>query len=406
MSTMTGKSPVQKIANRAQLAESVTLAIDAKAKQMISNGIDVVNFVAGEPDFDTPEHIKKAAADALAAGKTKYTAAGGMPELKKAICEKLEKENGLTYKPGEVLVSIGAKHSLFNAILTIVERGDQVIVPAPYWVSYYEMVRAAEGVPVVLPSSAQTDFKVTPDEIRKACTPKTVAVIINSPSNPTGSVYTEEELRAIAEVVVEKDIICISDEIYEKLLYDGMKHFSIAATSQELKDRTLVVNGFSKAFSMTGWRLGYCAGPAPILGAMTCLQSHSTSNPVTFAQFGAVAALTSPQDKVEEMRQAFDERRKFIIPRLNNIEGVTCTNPKGAFYAFPDLSSYYGRSANGKKVTNSLEMGEYLLEEAKCAVTPGAAFGADEFQRLSYANSLKNLEKGMDRIEEALKKLK
>lgn len=388
------------------LAESVTLAIDAKAKQMIADGIDVVNFVAGEPDFDTPEHIKQAAVKALEQGKTKYTASGGLPELKKAICEKLEKENGLSYKPGEVLVSLGAKHSLFNAILTIVERGDHVLIPAPYWVSYYEMVRAAEGVPVVLPCRAESDFKVTPEQIRKACTPRTVAVIINSPSNPTGAVYSEEELRAIADVIVETDIICISDEIYEKLVYDGMKHFSIAATSRQVKERTLVVNGFSKAFSMTGWRLGYTAGPAQILNGMNTLQSHSTSNAVTFAQYGAIAALQGGPEKTEEMRRAFDERRKYIVKALNAMPGVSCTTPKGAFYAFPNLSSFYGKQAGNKVVPDSLQMADYLLEDAKIAMTPGAAFGADAFQRLSYANSLENIKKGMERMAEALAKLR
>lgn len=396
-----------KIAGRvAALSESATLKIDAKAKQMKADGIDVVNFTAGEPDFDTPVHIKDAAKKALDAGKTKYTPSAGILELRQAICEKLDKENGLQYKPGQILVSIGAKHSLFNIILTIIERGDQVIIPAPYWVSYYEMVQAAEGVPVVVQTTAEADFKITPEQLKAVCTPRTAAIILCSPSNPTGSVYTQDELKALANVIIEKDLVCISDEIYEKLLYDGRKHASIA-TLPGMKERTLVVNGFSKAYSMTGWRLGYAAGPANIIAAMNTLQSHSTSGATTFAQWGALEALKAPQDDVEKMRVAFDERRNYLVERLNKIPGVKCNMPGGAFYAFPDMSAYHGKTTpDGKVITGSMELTEYLLEEAKCSAVPGVAFGAEAHQRFSYALSKDSIKKGIDRIEEALKKLK
>jgi len=395
-----------KIAARvAALSESVTLAIDAKCKGMTAQGIDVINFAAGEPDFDTPAVAKEAAKKALDAGKTKYVASGGLPDLKTAIIEKLKQDNGLEYKPSQIVVSTGAKHSLFNIIMTIVDHGDQVLIPSPYWVSYYDMVQAAEGVPVLLPTTAAEDFKITPAQLDAAITPRTVAVLINSPSNPTGSVYSEAELRALAEVIEKRNILCISDEIYEKLMYDGMKHFSIAAATPAMKERTLVVNGFSKAFSMTGWRLGYTAGPQDILSAMNTLQSHSTSNATTFSQWGGVEALRSTAEEVEKMRQAFDERRKFLVGALNEIPGVKCNMPKGAFYAFPDMSSYHGKSFNGKTISGSMDLAEYLLTEGKVSLVPGVAFAADNHQRLSYANSMANLQKGVERIREALGKL-
>jgi aspartate aminotransferase len=387
------------------MSESVTLAIDAKCKAMMAQGEDVVNFAAGEPDFDTPGQVKNAAKAALDAGKTKYVASGGLPDLKTAICEKLKADNGLDYKPSQVLVSVGAKHSLFNIIMTIVDKGDQVLIPSPYWVSYYDMVRAAEGVPVLLPTTAEQDFKITPGQLAAAITPRTVAVLINSPSNPTGAVYNEQELRALAEVIVKSKILCISDEIYEKLMYDGVKHFSIAAASPEMKEHTLVVNGFSKAFSMTGWRLGYTAGPQEILSAMNVLQSHSTSNATTFAQWGGVEAMRNTSEDVQKMRAAFDDRRKYLVGALNEIPGVQCNMPKGAFYAFPDMSAYHGKSFNGKKLEGSMDLAEYLLTEGKVSIVPGMAFGADKHMRFSYANSMENLKKGVQRIREALGKL-
>lgn len=373
---------------------------------MIAEGIDVVNFAAGEPDFDTPGNVKEAAKKALDTGKTKYVASSGLPALREAICDTLQKDNGLSYKPGQILVSVGAKHSLFNIIMTIVDRGDEVIIPAPYWVSYYDMVRAAEGNPVIVETTAEAGFKMTPEQLEAAITPKTVAVFINSPSNPTGAVYTEAELRALAEVIVRKDIICISDEIYGKLVYGDTKAFSIASISEEVAARTLTVNGFSKAYSMTGWRLGYTAGPADLIAAMGKLQSHSTSNATSFVQFAAVEALQNTAEEVEAMRKAFDERRQFIVGALNQIPGIKCNMPDGAFYAFPDFSSYHGKSFNGSPISDSMALAQYILTEGRTSIVPGVAFGAEKHQRFSYANSLENLKKGVDRIGEALAQLK
>ncbi len=388
------------------LSDSVTLAIDAKAKAMIADGIDVINFAAGEPDFDTPSNVKDAAKAALDTGKTKYVASAGLPALREAICEKLKTDNNLTYKPGQILVSAGAKHSLFNIIMTIVDRGDEVIIPSPYWVSYFDMVRAAEGNPVIVQTTAEAGFKMTPQQLEAAITPKTVAVFINSPSNPTGAVYTETELRALAEVIVRKNIICISDEIYEKLIYGGTKAFSIASISEEVAARTLTVNGFSKAYSMTGWRLGYTAGPADIISAMAKLQSHSTSNATSFAQFAAVEAIKNTASEVEEMRKAFEERRRTLVEALNQLPGIKCNMPDGAFYAFPDFSAYHGKSFNGKVLENSMALAEYILLEGRTSIVPGVAFGAEPHQRFSYATSMENIKNGIQRIGEALEKLK
>lgn len=387
------------------LSESVTLAIDAKAKGMMADGIDVINFAAGEPDFDTPSQVKEACKAALDAGKTKYVASGGLPQLKDAIIEKLQSDNGLVYKPGQILVSVGAKHSLFNIIMTIVDRGDEVIIPAPYWVSYYDMVRAAEGTPVIVEATAEAGFKMTPEQLEAAITPRTVAVFINSPSNPTGAVYSETELRALAEVIVRKDIICISDEIYEKLVYGDTKAFSIASANDDIAARTLTVNGFSKAFSMTGWRLGYTAGPADILSAMNKLQSHSTSNATTFAQWGGIEALKNTADDVEKMRQAFDERRQYLVGALNALPNVTCNMPDGAFYVFPDFSAWHDKSYNGEPIKDSMGLAKYILTEGRASIVPGMAFGAEKHQRLSYATSMDKIRTGVERIGEALAKL-
>lgn len=396
-----------KIAARVSgLSESITLAIDAKAKAMKAAGEDVVNFGAGEPDFDTPDQVKLAAKAALDKGATKYVASAGLPELKTALAGKLKSENGLDYTPAQILVSVGAKHSLFNVISTVVERGDEVIIPAPYWVSYFDMVKFAEGVPVIVDCPAGQDFKMTPAQLRAAITPRTRLVIVNSPSNPTGSVYSEAELKALAEVIVEKDILAISDEIYEKLVYGDARHVSLAGLPG-MMERTLTVNGFSKAFSMTGWRLGYTAGPASIIGPMAVLQSHSTSNATTFAQWGAVEAIHSANADAERMRLAFAERQAFIVKRLNAIDGVTCNTPQGAFYAFPDMSAFHGRATpDGKTIGGSMDLAEYVLTQAKVGIVPGIAFGADRHQRLSYATSLANLEKGLDRMEAALRLLR
>ena len=373
-----------------QVPPSLTLAISAKAKALKADGIDVCSFSAGEPDFDTPAHIKAAANKALEEGKTKYGPAAGEPKLRDAIARKLRDDNGLCYNAENVIVTNGGKHSLFNLMLALIEAGDEVIIPAPYWLSYPEMVKLAEGTPVIVPTDAATGYKITPDQLRSAITPKTKLFVLNSPSNPTGMVYTPAEIKALAEVVVETDILVVSDEIYEKILYDGAEHLSIGAVGPEIFDRTIISNGFAKAYSMTGWRLGYLAGPIPLIKATTTIQSHSTSNVCTFAQYGAIAALESSQDCVEEMCQAFAKRREVMLERLNAIPGLMCPKPDGAFYMFPDIS---------KTGMKSLEFCDALLESQQVAVIPGIAFGADDCIRLSYATDMASIEKGMDRLE-------
>jgi aspartate aminotransferase len=380
-----------KISKRAaSLTPSLTLAIDAKAKAMKAAGEDVVGFGAGEPDFDTPQHIKDAAAKALAAGFTKYTPSSGIPELRQAIADKFQKENGLTYKPSQIIVSCGGKHSCFNAIFATCEAGDEVIIPAPYWLSYPEMVKLAGATPVILPTTDKTEFKVTPEQLRQAITPKTRLFVLNSPSNPTGSVYTPEETKALGDVCVEKNILIMSDEIYEHLLYDDAKVKSVASFSPAHYDHTIIVHGFAKAWSMTGWRLGFLAAPEPIAKAIDAVQSHSTSNPTSFAQKGGVAALTGPQDHLPVWLAEFDRRRRFAHQKLNSIPGLSCVNARGAFYLFPNIS---------KTGLKSTEFCAQLLEAQKVAAVPGIAFGADDYIRLSYATSMANLEKGLDRID-------
>ncbi|BAY21909.1 class III aminotransferase [Calothrix sp. NIES-2100] len=373
-----------------QVTPSLTLAIAAKAKAMKAEGVDVCSFSAGEPDFDTPAHIKAAAAKALDEGKTKYGPAAGEPKLREAIAQKLKTDNGLDYKAENVIVTNGGKHSLYNLIVALIDPGDEVIIPAPYWLSYPEMVTLVSGVPVIVPTDASTGYKITPEQLRKAITPKTKLFILNSPSNPTGMVYTPEEIKALAKVVVDADIFVVSDEIYEKILYDGAEHISIGSLGKEIFARTLISNGFAKAYSMTGWRLGYLAGPVEIIKATSTIQGHSTSNVCTFAQYGAIAALESEQDCVEEMRQAFAKRRQVMLDRLNAIPGLSCPKPDGAFYLFPDIS---------KTGLKSLEFCDALIEEHQVAVIPGIAFGADKNIRLSYATDMATIEKGMDRLE-------
>ncbi len=377
-----------------QVTPSLTLAIAAKAKALKAQGIDVCSFSAGEPDFDTPAHIKAAAVKALDEGKTKYGAAAGEPKLREAIAHKLKIDNGLDYKSENVIVTNGGKHSLYNLIVALIDAGDEVIIPAPYWLSYPEMVTLVGGVSVIVPTDATTGYKITPEQLRKAITPKTKLFILNSPSNPTGMVYTPDEIKALAQVVVDADIFVVSDEIYEKILYDGAEHISISSLGKEIFDRTLISNGFAKAYSMTGWRLGYLAGPVEIIKAASTIQGHSTSNVCTFAQYGAIAALQSPQDCVEEMRQAFAKRRQVMLDRLNAIPGLSTAKPDGAFYLFPDIS---------KTGLKSLEFCDALLEEHQVAVIPGIAFGADDNIRLSYATDMATIEKGMDRLEKFVK---
>jgi aspartate aminotransferase len=380
-----------KISKRAAaLSPSLTLAIDSKAKAMKAAGEDVVGFGAGEPDFDTPQHIKDAAAKALADGFTKYTPAAGIPELRQAIADKHKRENGLTYKPSQIIVSCGGKHSCYNVIIATCEEGDEVIIPAPYWLSYPEMVKLAGATPVIIETSDKTEFKVTPQQLRAAITPRTRLFVLNSPSNPTGSVYTPEEIKALGDICVEKGVLIMSDEIYEHLLYDGAKVKSVASFSPAHYDHTIVVHGFAKAWSMTGWRLGWCAAPEPIAKAIDAIQSHSTSNPNSFAQKGGVAALTGPQDHLPKWLAEFDKRRQFAHKKLNSIPGISCVNAKGAFYLFPNIAKI------GLKSTDFCAK---LLEQQKVAAVPGIAFGADDYLRISYATSMANIEKGLDRVE-------
>ncbi|MEW6222567.1 MAG: pyridoxal phosphate-dependent aminotransferase [Candidatus Hadarchaeota archaeon] len=396
-----------KLSKRASLiGPSPTLGITAKAKKMQAEGIDVIGFGAGEPDFDTPENIKDAAKKAIDAGFTKYTPTSGIHELKAAICEKLKRDNSLDYSPEEVLVSCGAKHSIFNAILAMCDEMDEVVLPAPYWVSYPEMIKLAGARAIIVKTMQQNGLKITAEQLSNEITPETKLFILNSPSNPTGMAYSKEELKSIAEVLVDDNIYCLSDEIYEKITYGGVQHVSIASMSQEMKNLTIVVNGVSKPYSMTGWRIGYAAGPKEIIQVMSNIQDHSTSNPPSISQKAALEALTGPQEKVGEMVKAFAKRRDYIVKRLNSIAGIECLTPEGAFYAFPNVSQLYGKRHGGKMIKDSFSLTELLLEQARVAVVPGAVFGSDEHLRFSYATSMENIEKGMDRIEEFMKKIK
>jgi aspartate aminotransferase len=375
----------------AQLTPSLTLSIDSKAKAMKAEGIDVCGFGAGEPDFDTPEHIKAAAIEALQAGFTKYTPSAGIPELRAAIAEKLAADNGLTYRAGQVVVSNGAKHSCYNAILATCQPGDEVIIPSPYWVSYPDMVRLVGAEPVIVPTMERNNWKMRPEDFENAMTPRTKMLIMNSPCNPTGSVYTREELEAIVEVAGGEDIYILSDEIYEKLVYDDAKHVSIASLSKEAYDLTITVNGFSKSYAMTGWRLGYLAAPEAVVKAVDSIQSHTTANPSSFSQRGALAALKGDQQAVADMREEFDMRRNYMIDRLSKIPNVTAVKPQGAFYVLVNVSQLGLTSQN---------FADRLLSKANVAVVPGAAFGDDRTIRLSYATSIDIIKKGLDRLQD------
>ena len=377
-------------ARMSQVTPSITLAITAKAKEMQAEGVDVCSFSAGEPDFPTPAHIVRAAKQALDEGKTRYGAAAGELGLRDAIARKLQNENGLPHSIENIIVTNGGKHSLYGLIQALIEPGDEVIIPAPYWLSYPEMVKLAGGKPVIVSTQEEHGYKLTAEQLSQAVTPRTKLFVLNSPSNPTGMVYTPDEIRALAEVVVERDILVVSDEIYEKIRYDGVEHLSIGAVSPEAFDRTLVSNGFAKAYSMTGWRIGYLAGPLDLIKAVTTIQGHSTSNVCTFAQYGAIAALNDSQDCVEQMRQAFAQRRQVMLERINQIPGLSCPKPNGAFYLFPDIS---------KIGLSSLDFCKALLESEHVATIPGVAFGADGNIRLSYATSMETIEKGMERLE-------
>ncbi len=384
---------------------SPTLTMDTKAKEMKAGGIDVISFGVGEPDFDTPEHIKEAAIRALRDGKTKYTAAAGIPELKEAIAAKLLRDNGLAYKPTEIIVSCGAKHSLYNAFQAILSPGDEVIIPAPYWVSYPAQVLLNDGVPVIAETREEDGFNLEPEHLASLITSRTKAIILNYPSNPTGLAYERKTLEAVAEIAVKHDLIVISDEVYEKLLYDGAEHISIASVSEEVKRRTLLVNGLSKSHAMTGWRIGYTSGPEDIIKAMTKIQGQSTSNPNSIAQWAAVEALIGPEDFLEPMLREFDKRRRYLVTELNEAEGITCMMPQGAFYAFPNVSGILGRKGPDGVIKDTSELAMYLLEKARVALVPGSAFGKEGFLRISYATSMENIEEGLRRIRGALERL-
>ncbi|HRT26625.1 MAG TPA: pyridoxal phosphate-dependent aminotransferase [Syntrophales bacterium] len=381
---------------------SPTLAITAKAQSMRAAGRNIINFGAGEPDFDTPDHIKKAAISAIEAGFTKYTPVGGIDELKDAIIAKLKHDNGLEYGRPNIFVSCGAKHTLFNLAQVLFEAGDEVIIPAPYWVSYPDIVVLSGATTVVISTTEEDGFKLKADDLARAVTSKTRAVIINSPSNPTGMAYSEAELKALAEVVLEKDLIVISDDIYEKIAYEGFRFANIAMTGKEIKERTIVVNGVSKAYSMTGWRIGYAAGPQDVISAATDYQSQNTSNPTSISQKAAAAALKGDQTPAATMVKEFQKRRDYTVDTLNGIKGIRCMKPQGAFYAFPNTADLYGKSFRGRRVEGSVDLAAYLLDEAEVAVVPGEPFGSDEHIRLSFATSMENIEEGLKRIRQAL----
>jgi aspartate aminotransferase len=387
------------------LAPSSTLAVQAKAKELRARGVDVISFGAGEPDFDTPQRIKDAAVQAMQRGQTKYTEVGGVPELRAAVCAKLRRDNGLDYEPADILVSVGAKHTLFNLVMALINPGDEVLVPSPYWVSYPEQVRMLGGVPVEVPTSEATGFDLDPIALAATVTPRTKLVVLNSPNNPTGAVFTRAALAAVAHLVVERQLWVVSDECYEALTFEG-RHVSIASFGPEIKARTIVVNTCSKAYAMTGWRIGYAAGPRALIRAMTDVQSQVTSNPSSIAQWAAVEALTGAQDEVAKMAGEFDRRRRLVIAGLNALPGIRCVMPRGAFYAFPNVSGLFGRTwrraESATVLGSSLDVTAFLLEEARVAVVPGRDFGSDAHVRLSYATSDGLISEGLARMAAAL----
>ena len=391
-----------------RIKPSPTFAAAAKAAAMRAKGIEVITFAQGEPDFDTPENIKEAAYKAIRDGFTKYTPASGFPELKDAIIQKFKRDNNLTYDRSQVFASAGAKLILYNLAQALFQAGDEVIVPAPYWVSYTDIVLLMDATPIVIPTSEEQGFKISAQQLKSAITPRTKAIILNSPCNPTGATYTAAELKSLAEVLLPKKILIIADDIYEKFVYDGTVFTCIASLGKEVQDQTVVVNGVSKTYSMTGWRMGYAAGSAEIMAAMDKIQTQNVSNPVSFCQKAAVEALAGPQDSVQKMITEFDRRRKVIVQRLNAMPGVRCQLPKGAFYVFPNISGLFGKKwgDRDRTLSNSWDVADFILEEAHVALVAGAAFGNDQYIRFSYATSMANIEKGMDRMQEALKKLK
>jgi aspartate aminotransferase len=388
------------------LAPSSTLAVQAKAKELRARGVNVISFGAGEPDFDTPERIKQAAIQAIERGHTKYTEVGGIPELRAAVCTKFKRDNGLDYEPADVLVSVGAKHTLFNMAVALLNPGDEVLIPSPYWVSYPEQVQLVGSVPVVVPTEERTGFDLDPERLRAAVTPRTKVVILNSPNNPTGAVFSARALEAVARLALERRLWVVSDECYEALTFEG-HHVSIAQLDRDVKARTLVVNTCSKAYAMTGWRIGYAAGPRELIRAMTDVQSQVTSNPSSVAQWAAVEALAGPQDEIAKMTAEFDRRRRIIVDGLRALPGVGCATPQGAFYAFANVSGLFGRRlpGSGKALAGSVDVTEFLLEHAQVAVVPGVDFGSDAHVRLSYATSAELIREGLARMHDAISKL-
>jgi len=399
------KSPLSQRA--LNCAPSPTLAITAKANQLKADGIDVVGFGAGEPDFDTPQHVKDAAVDALNKGFTKYTPSAGIPALKKAIAEKFQRDNGLTYSANQIIVSCGGKHSLYNVFQALCQEGDEVIIPAPYWVSYPEQARLAGAEPVIINTTDANGFAPTVEQIKAAITPRTKIFVLNSPSNPTGAMWPRETIEALAALAVEKNFYVISDEIYEKIVYDGNVPVSIAALGSEIKKKTITVNGVSKTYSMTGWRIGYAAAEeTQIIAAMGRIQDAVTSNPTSISQYATVAALNGPQEFLKDWVAEFDRRRHVITNGLNEIPGITCRKPDGAFYVFPNVSALFGKTTpDGKRIGNSDELADYLLSAVQVAVVPGSGFGAPDYIRLSYATSMEAIQKGIARIGEAVTRL-
>ena len=395
-----------KLAQRVgRISPSPTLRITAEAKAMAARGVDVIDFASGEPDLDTPLPVKNAGIAAIRSGFTKYTAVGGTDELKQAVLDKLRRDQGLGYDKSQLLISSGAKHSLYNLAQAFIEAGDEVIIPAPYWVSYPDQVLLNDGTPVLVPTEEATGFHLTGTLLERHVTPRTKAVIVNSPGNPTGAAYDRRTLEGIAEVALRHGLLIISDEIYEKLLYDGLTHVSIASLGPEVQARTVVVNGVSKAYSMTGWRIGYAAGPKDLIAAMTTVQSQSTSNPTSISQKAAVAAMNEGAAFIKEMVAEFDQRRRYMVERLNKIPGVRCAMPQGAFYAFPHVGRLIGRRAPDGPLASATALAGYLLKEARTALVPGEAFGAPEHLRFSYATGMPNIVTGLDRIDEAIRRL-
>ncbi len=396
-----------RLATRAQnIGASPTLAMNARAKEMKRQGIDVLSFTVGEPDFNTPAHIAAAGIEAIREGFTRYTPAAGIPELKEAICMKLDRDNELQYEPADVIVSNGAKHSIYNALQALVDDGDEVIVPAPYWVSYPEMIKLNGGTPVIIPTAAKDGFKLRPEQLQEHITDRTKAIFINSPNNPTGAVYSRPELESLADILVPRGIVIIADEVYEKLLYDGAVFTSVAALGPEVKEHTVTVNGVSKTYAMTGWRIGYAAAPRVLAQAMANIQSHATSNPNAIAQKAALVALTGDQTPVQKMLTEFTRRREQMVKGINAIPGMSCCKPEGAFYVFAQVASLFGKTIRERKINGSVDLAEVLLTEGHVALVPGAAFGDDRFVRFSYATSLDVIEKGLLRVKDVVAEAK